>query len=289
HVNYKSMIIDAHVHDFSLKIVANVTKKEEMAKILCLETKQAKERIGIANLEKRMKVCNIDSALLLPTAPASIVEQVNSKFIETIRGRKHLYTAGTLHPEFENIEKELRKLADNNIKAIKLCSFSQGFKLDSKKAFNLFNLIQKFNFKENYSFFVILDTFTLAHKYFDTDPENTTTPKLIQTIVKKFPGINFIAAHMAGLKAPFQNIKKHILKYDNLFLDTSNATHTLSQDEFVELLKTHGSERIIFGTDWPWFDFKKEYEIVKNLSDKAGFSKTQKEMIFGYNIHNLIR
>ena len=105
------MIIDAHVHDFSLKIVENVTKKEEMAEILCLETKQAKERLSIANLEKRMKVCNIDSALLLPTAPVSIVKKVNSEFIETARDRKHLFTAGTLHPEFENIEKELKRLA----------------------------------------------------------------------------------------------------------------------------------------------------------------------------------
>jgi uncharacterized protein len=282
------MIIDAHVHDFSSKIVANVTKKEEMAKLLCLETKQAKERIGIGDLLQRMKVCNIDSALLLPTAPASIVEKVNSKFIETVRDRKHLFTACTLHPEFENIEKELKRLFENNIKAIKLCSFSQGFKLNSKKTFNLFNLIQEFNHAENYSFFIILDTFTQAHKYFGTNPENTTTPELIETVVKKFPGINFVAAHMAGLKATFQNIKRHILKYDNLFLDTSNATHTLSQDEFVELLKIHGSEKIIFGTDWPWFDFKKEYQIVESLSDKAGFSKAQKEMIFGSNIYKLL-
>ena len=283
------MIIDAHVHDFSSKIVANVTEKEEMAKILCLETKQAKERIGIENLLHRMKSCNIDSALLLPTAPASIVEKVNSQFIETTRNRKHLFTAGTLHPEFENIEKELIKLSENSIKVIKLCSFSQGFKLDSKETFNLFSKIQNFNHTENYSFFIILDTFTLAHEYFDTNPENTTTPKLIEIIVKKFPKINFIAAHMAGLKAPFQNIKKHILKYDNLFLDTSNATHTLSNDEFIELLKIHGPEKIVFGTDWPWFDFKKEIQIVDSLSDKAGFSKAQKEMVFGYNIHNLIK
>ncbi|MCD4744008.1 MAG: amidohydrolase family protein, partial [Desulfobacteraceae bacterium] len=229
------MIIDAHVHDFSSKIVANVTKKEEMAKILCLETKQAKERLSITTLEKRMEICNIDSALLLPTAPASIVEKVNSEFIETIRDHKHLFTAGTLHPEFKNIKKELKRLAKNNVKAIKLCSFSQGFKLNSKKTFSLFNLIQEFNLNKNYSFFIILDTFSLAHEYFDTNPENTTTPELIEIVVKKFPDINFVAAHMAGLKAPFKDIKKHIKNYDNLFLDTSNATHTLSQNEFVEL------------------------------------------------------
>jgi predicted TIM-barrel fold metal-dependent hydrolase len=153
----------------------------------------------------------------------------------------------------------------------------------------MLNLIQEFNKKENSSFSIILDTFTLAHNYFGTDPENTTTPELIEIIVKKYPKINFVAAHMAGLKTPFQKIKKHILKYDNLFLDTSNATHTLSQGEFVALLKIHGPEKIIFGTDWPWFDFKKEYKILERLSGKAGFSKKQKEMIFGYNIYNLIK
>jgi predicted TIM-barrel fold metal-dependent hydrolase len=282
------MIIDAHVHDFSSNIIANVTKKKEMAELLCLETKKAKERLGITTLEKRMKACNIHAALLLPTAPAKAIKETNSKFIEKIRQNKHLFTAGTLHPQFKNIEKELKRLAENNIKAIKLCSFAQGFKLDSKETFNLFNKIQNFNLTENHSFFIILDTFSLAHQYFNTNPENTTSPELIKNVVKKFPKVNFIAAHMAGLKAPFQNIKKHILKYNNLFLDTSNANHTLSQDEFVELLVIHGPEKIIFGTDWPWFDFKKEYEIVKSLLNRAGFSKIQKEMIFGLNIHNLL-
>jgi uncharacterized protein len=283
------MIIDGHVHDFSLKIVANVAKREEMAKLLCLETKQAKERISIANLIKRMKVCNIDSALLLPTAPARIVTKVNSQFIETARQHNALFTAGTLHPEFQDIKNELKKLSDGNVKAIKLCSFSQGFKLNSEQTFNLFNEIQDFNTANDYSFFVILDTFTLAHKYFGTAPENTTTPERIRIVVKKFPKINFVAAHMAGLRAPFIEVKKFIRKYDNLFLDTSNATHTLSQTEFVELIKIHGPERIIFGTDWPWFDFKKEYKLVENLSDKAGFSDIQKNMIFGKNIHDLIK
>ncbi|MCP3900835.1 MAG: amidohydrolase family protein [Desulfobacteraceae bacterium] len=283
------MIIDAHVHNFSSKIVANVTKKEEMAELLCLETEKAKERLSITNLEKRMKICNIDAALLLPTAPVTMVEKINTSFIETTKNKKHLFTAGTLHPKLKNIEKELKKLSENNIKAIKLCSFSQSFKLDSKETFTLFSKIQNFNRTENYSFFIILDTFTLAHNYFGTSPENTTTPELITIVVKKFPKLNFIAAHMAGLKASFQIIKKHILKYDNLFLDTSNATHTLSIDEFVGLLKIHGPEKIIFGTDWPWFDFKKEHEIVDSLSNKAGFSKFQKERVFGKNIYNFIQ
>ena len=283
------MIVDGHVHDFSLKIVANVTKKKEMTRILCLETKEAKERIGIANLKKRMQVCNIDFSLLLPTASVEMIEKVNSKFIKTAMQHKCLFTAGTLHPEFENIEKELKRLAENNIKALKLCSFSQGFQLNSKETFTLFNKIQNYNTNNDYSFFIILDTFTLAHEYFNTDPENTTTPELIQTLVKKYPEINFVAAHMAGLLAPFSNIKKHISKYDNLFLDTSNATHTLSQHEFIDLIKIQGPEKIIFGTDWPWFDFLTESEILKNLLNKAGFSKHQKEMIFGYNIHNLIQ
>ena len=235
-----------------------------------------------------MKAFNIHAALLLPTAPSKTVKETNSKFIEKTRQNKHLFTAGTLHPEFKNIEKELKRLAENNIKAIKLCSFAQGFKLDSKETFNLFNKIQNFNLTENHSFFIILDTFSLAHRYFNTNPENTTTPKLIEIVVKKFPNIDFIAAHMAGLKAPFQNIKKHILNYNNLFIDTSNAAHTLSQDEFVELLVIHGPEKIIFGTDWPWFDFKEELQIVESLTDIAGFSKMQKEMVFGQNIHNLL-
>jgi hypothetical protein len=106
--------------------------------------------------------------------------------------------------------------------------------------------------------------------------------------VKQYPGIPFIAAHMGGLTAPFEDICGYLPPSPNLFLDTSNAAHTLSKQEFIHLLKTHGPRHVIFGTDWPWFDPAAEMALISGYLEEAGFSMKDKEAVFGGNIARLL-
>ena len=117
----------------------------------------------------------------------------------------------------------------------------------------LFELIKEFNTRGEHAFFVVLDTFYKADEHFGSPGEHVTTPERLGRLVAAFPEIDFVAAHMGGLTAPFEEACEHLTPRDNLFLETSNAAHTLKRDEFVQLLKTHGPGHILFGTDWPWF------------------------------------
>lgn len=128
-----------------------------------------------------------------------------------------LYTAGTLHPEYDKNREELVKFESRHIKGIKLCSFSQKFALDAPQTFDLFDLIATFNTTRDSGFFVILDTFFKADKFFGSDPRHTTAPHLLAGLITHFPGINFIAAHMGGLAAPFHKIRTDLTPMDNLF------------------------------------------------------------------------
>jgi len=74
----------------------------------------------------------------------------------------------------------------------------------------------------------------------------------------------------------------------NLYLDTSNATHTLSEKDFLRLLEIHGPDHIIFGTDWPWFDHKEELNILGRLLNLAGYNGEEKEKVFYRNIAGLL-
>lgn len=282
------MIIDAHAHIFTSLIVENVAKKKEMAKKLCLETEEALKRIGVETLENSMKAANVEACLVLPTANAENVKKVNTTFFEIAANSKMIRTAGTLHPDYSGNKEELNRFKKLGIKAIKMCSFSQGFVLNGKKAIDLFDMIKNENRTNNCEYFIILDTFYNADIFFGTENKYNTTPKLFGEIIKSYPEIKFVGAHMAGLDAPFDKISKHLLPRDNFFLDTSNADHTLSEDEFVYLLKTHGPEHIFFGTDWPWFGYKLEIDIVAKRLDKAGFTPEQKKDVFKNNIAKLL-
>jgi predicted TIM-barrel fold metal-dependent hydrolase len=133
-----------------------------------------------------------------------------------------------------------------------------------------------------------MDTFYEAHRFFGTSPKYTTTPEQIGYLVKQYPGIPFIAAHMGGLCAPFEDICKYLPPSQNLFLDTSNAGHTLTKQEFIHLLKSHGGEHVIFGTDWPWFDPVLEFQLISGYLEEAGFSREEKDAVFGGNIARLL-
>jgi predicted TIM-barrel fold metal-dependent hydrolase len=277
------MIIDGHAHIFSSRIISAVTAKSAMVEKLKLQASFAEGRTTASALEDDCRSAGIDACLILPTASVENVPNVNTAFIQLAAGSDLLLPAGTLHPFYDDNKNELFRLRQHGVRAIKLCSFSQGFALSTPETYRLFNIIESANSLTNGGTFVILDTFSLAHDYFGTPDRHTTTPLLLGDIVRKYPGIDFVAAHMGGLAAPPEETFKHLVPSKNLYLDTSNAAHTLSERDFLRLLEIHGPDHIIFGTDWPWFDQQKELALIDRLLDLAGYNRDEKEKVFYRN------
>lgn len=282
------IVFDAHTHLFHPKVVENVRKKTKMVQQLGLKTAGVKKRTSRTCLENELTDSQVIGGLVLPTASASKVQKANDNAIEQVKGSTKLLTAGTLHPCARNIPDILDKLKDQEIRAIKCCSFSQQFSLQDPETFKMLKCIQEKNIKTGAGFFIIFDTLMPADQYFGSKPEHNTTPELLGKLVKKFPSINFIGAHMGGLLAPFTDVKKHLKPSDNLFLDTSNGVHVLEETQYIELIQQHGPEHIIFGTDWPWFTHKEEIRLQNKLFDKAGFTKKQKASVFADNILKML-
>jgi len=282
------MIFDGHTHLFHPKVISNVKKRKNMVGKLRLKTNGAEDRVGLAPLKDALRENGISGCFILPTALAKEVSDINESFYRTVETSELLYTAGTLHPGFAGNRVELDKFKKRGIKGIKLCSFSQRFALNNHETFDLFDLIREFNIGKNSEFFVILDTLYCADKFFGSHPEHNTTPQLLGELVKSFSEINFIAAHMGGLAAPFKEICTNLVPMDNLFLDTSNAAHVLEEKEFIYLLKAHGPEHIIFGTDWPWFPHAPEIKLQNRMLEKAGYSKKDIDIVLSENMTSLL-
>jgi predicted TIM-barrel fold metal-dependent hydrolase len=284
----KEMIIDSHVHLFSRKVIENVSQKTGMVNRLHLRVDGAKERIKVNKLKQKMHLAKIDACLLLPTSGKDNVARANDRYWKISQETTGVLTAGTLHPDYPDNPVEIERFKARGIKGIKLCSFSQEFALDAPKTLDLFHRLHQENQHQNHRFFVVLDTFYEAHRFFGTSPRYTTTPKRIGRLVKQYPGIPFIAAHMGGLTAPFADICNYLPPSPNLFLDTSNTAHTLTKQEFIHLLKIHGGEHVIFGTDWPWFDPAAEMALICGYLEEAGFSRQETEAVYGGNIARLL-
>ncbi len=233
-------IFDSHIHLFGNKVISNVRQKKEMVQQLKLQTKEAEKRTTLKSLKADMAAAGIEGALMLPTANAAGVHKTNGDCINTAAANPFIKTAGTLHPDAPDHEAELAFLQQHGVRVIKLCSFSQGFALNGPNTIKMFETIQTANEKSDTPFAVVLDTLYTADRYFGTLPEFNTTPKLIAGLVDRYPGINFIGAHMGGLDAPYDEIRRYLRPRPNLFLDTSNAAHTLSNTDFCDIVAKHG-------------------------------------------------
>jgi predicted TIM-barrel fold metal-dependent hydrolase len=281
-------LFDCHIHLFPDKIIRNVQQKTEMVQQLKLQTEGVEKRTSVEVLKSELADAGVEGALMLPTASVANVRKTNQDCIDLAAAHPFLKTAGTLHPDDADVNSEIAYLQHLRIRMIKLCSFSQGFELAGANAAKMFAAIEAANETADAPFAVILDSLRTADRHFGTPPEYTTTPKRLAGLADRYTGINFIGAHMGGLDAPYAEINRHLTPRPNLYLDTSNAAHTLSTADFCELVEAHGPDHILFGTDWPWFSHKKEIDLIDNLLDKVGFNDPEKSRLFRFNIVRLL-
>jgi hypothetical protein len=104
------MIIDSHAHIFSPGIIANVSRKTELVDLLHLETGPAAGRVHISALKEESCAAGVDRILLLPTAAEREVRAVNDRFLDLVREEPSLFTAGTVHPDYDQNQRELARL-----------------------------------------------------------------------------------------------------------------------------------------------------------------------------------
>lgn len=277
------MIIDSHCHIFTPRIVKNMQTKPGLVNALRLNVCDAWSRLHPRTLQESAETHGITACLLLPTAPPDRISLTNDRFIEYTKHFSRLRTLATLHPAMENISHEIDRILDLGIAGFKFSSFSQHFDILGEDFQRLLDRIERAAVQQNLRIILLFDTFTLGNSFFGTPLHYLTTPSRLALLVKRYPGLTFVAAHMGGLLADFHEVTKYLVPQPNLYLDTSNAAHTLQDNEFIELVRMHGPDHILFGTDWPWFIHDDEMPKIRTLLIKAGFGPSEQAKVFGDN------
>jgi predicted TIM-barrel fold metal-dependent hydrolase len=282
-----TMIVDCHCHIFTDRILENTKGRPDMVKELKLNVGHALQRLDPRALEESAEANGVDVCVLLPTAPPDKVRAENDRFIRLSTGLPRLRTFATLHPMMRGASDEIRRMFDLGIYGFKFSSFSQRFDLSSSEVEVMLTEVERLGRDSDTRPTLVFDTFAAADIYFDAHPDHLTSPSKLAGLVHRHPEINFIGAHMGGLLADFDELRGALVPAPNLYLDTSNASHTLQEDQFIELLKIHGSSHILFGTDWPWFVHEAELSKIDSLLVKAGYDQLDRAGVFGENARRL--
>lgn len=174
---------------------------------------------------------------------------------------------GTLHPDFQNIEAEFERIIESGLKGIKLHPDFQGFYADDPKMDRIYKAIGN-------------KLPILMHA--GDENQDHSSPVRIARVLERFPDLTVIAAHLGGHRK-WQEATENLIG-KNLYIDTSSALWFMEPDEALTLIRSHGTKRVLFGTDYPIVYHHMELELFHKL----GLTQEEKADILYNNAASLL-
>lgn len=107
------------------------------------------------------------------------------------------------------------------------------------------------------------------------------------SVLEDFPGLRLILAHLGN--GYWEQTIELAKKYKHVLFDTAVAISyidsdtTLDDNEAVEMIRTIGADRILFGSDYPWINPLGDIERIKGLK----ISPNDRDKILGGNAASL--
>lgn len=280
------MIVDIHTHTFPERIASRTLN-------LLAGAAHLKPQSDATNpgLLASMKRAGVDRSVILPVATKPTqVEKINTAAYEAnqVYAEKGIFSLGGMHPEYENWYDELKRVRDLGLKGIKIHPVYQGVDLDSERFLDILKRCAE------------LDLIVITHAGDDIGFPGVVhcSPDMCLHAAEEIPQLKLVLAHMGGWHC-WKEVCEKLVNTDVL-LDTAfsfplvhkqNDGHwsqdepwMLAEQEFLEMVKLFGAERILFGTDCPWADQEEYVKLFQSLP----LSAYEYERIMGANAAELL-
>jgi predicted TIM-barrel fold metal-dependent hydrolase len=254
------MIIDAHTHAFPDKVAqAAVDALAEAygAVPVMLPT--------IDNLLRHMDEAGVDKSIVCPVATRP--EQVRSinRWIQDLP-KDRLIPFGALHPHYDDNETQMQRLIDAGIRGIKFQPYFQDFRLAEPQTDRLLEMIGD-------QFLLIMH----AGDEIAPIPHVEPTPQRLAALINRHPYSRLSIAHMGGYQL-WDDAEEHLVGR-NVYLDTCYAVGIAPDEQMRRMIETHGPDRILWGSDFPW---DAQASAMGNLR-RLGLPSDQERAIMGEN------
>lgn len=256
-------VIDFHTHVYPEKIAAKATKA--IADFYNLEG----GILGTAEmlLNEGRKV-GVEKYVILPVAINPLnVRHLNEATIEETKLHKEFIGFGTIHAAMDNIMGEVEYIENMGLRGIKMHPDFQLFVIDDKRLFEMYDYLQD-------KMPVILHT---------GDPRyNYSRPDKLKKVLDNFPRLTVIAAHLGGYGVFSEALE--ILGKTDCYVDISSSRMFMEEEEIYRYIHGYGADRILFGSDFPLWSPKDEFEALLKLK----ITDEEKEKIAYKNAERLL-
>ncbi len=259
------MIIDCHMHVWPDHIADAMQSQRPSGMPLRYSGK-------VSGLLRTMDDVGIDMGLALGVAiKASVVARTN-EFIGTVP-RDRLVPMGTVHPDLP-VEENLRHLKDNGIVGVKLHPLFQDLSFDDPRVLDILAALSEEGMP------------VVAHVGAGDDAaaNERGTPAKLRGIAESLPDLRLIACHYGGYHR-LDEAEEHVVG-SSVTLETSwpPTMAELDPERIVTLIRKHGADRVVFGSDWPMTSPAEEIATIEAL----GLTDDETEAVLGGTMARLL-
>jgi hypothetical protein len=199
-----------------------------------------------------MPESGVDRSVCLPIATKPSQTAHINDFAEKVRTDR-LLSFGTLHPADPDWERVLNDLAERGFRGIKLHLQFQLFPIDGKE---VLRILRK---AEELGLYVIFH----AGKDIGLPPPVYASPRQIRNVLQETEGSHLIAAHLGGWQQ-WEDVLKY-LAGTPIMLDTAYIREFIEPQLAKDIIRAHGAEKIVFGSDSPWEDPADTLAFLRSL------------------------
>lgn len=262
------MIIDFHVHAFPDALAAKALPL--LSK--CSGGVKPNYDATISGLESYLAKNNVDYAVVLNIATNPHQERKVNDFAISLLEKKNIIPFGSVHPDSPNALSELERLAKAGIRGIKLHPDYQHFFVDDEKMFPIYKKIAELGF------------ITVFHAGVDIGYPKPVhcTPERLLRVLDLFDDAPVVAAHFGGWLL-WDSVLEDLCG-TQVYLDTAFSSGKMPPDYAKELIKAHGADKVLLGSDMPWSDTLDEVRFVHSLD----LSAEDEEKILSNNAKRLL-
>lgn len=259
--------IDAHTHAFPDDIAARAVEKIE-----AMADCPARGNGTVAGLVESMDAADIDVAVTCAIATKPGQAKGILKWCRKIRSDR-IEPLASVHPDDQDAARRIEKIAAAGLRGIKLHPHYQGFEADEARMEDIYS--------------ALADTGLLlaAHSGLDfafPDDDDRASPERWARVADRHPRLRLLCTHMGGWRR-WDLVEQCLLARD-IYLETSFSLAWLGPDRAADLMRRHGVDHVLFGTDWPWSDQAEQMRLFEQLP----LDQKEKDAIRWTNAANLL-
>ena len=239
-------VIDFHTHAFPDSLAARaVAKLSEAAGI------SPSYDGTVKGLLSSMDRAGIEKSVVLniATKPSQVKDII--KWCLEIKSERIIPFA-SIHPGNTELDELFKKIKGEGLTGIKLHPMYQDFYADDEKMHPIYDGLQRYGLT------------ALFHCGYDIAFPGDTRASVerIMNVKKRFPSMKLIASHTGGWK-DWSSVLGQMAGCD-IYIELSMTSQYMDDISILgRILEKHPPDKILFGTDSPWGDQKREVEFFK--------------------------